>query len=194
LGSTWDDVIKKAVFTPFSDKMSHKDGTLYSMGWYIREKSDQHSKTYHIGGGTFGFSNKVAIYPDEQLYIIILSNISFLPIDDVLWKDIEKIVLGKPFELPNKFSEQIMLSPEVLKSFEGLYASENGIELKVFIHQSSIYVKLGRNPPLEVYAKGENEFFAKKIDVQFNFVRDEKGKITGLRTEGRGRTDYFLKQ
>jgi CubicO group peptidase (beta-lactamase class C family) len=195
IGSTWDDAIRRAAFTPLTtEKMSHKDGALYGIGWYIREKTDQYARAYHIGGGTYGFSSKVAIYPDEQLYIIILSNVSFLPVDDVLWKDIEKIVLGKPFELPEKFSEQIILNPEVLKPFEGLYASENGMELNVFIHQSSIYVKLGRNPPLEIYAKGNNEFFAKKIDVQFNFVRDEKGKISGLRIEGRGRTDYFLKQ
>ncbi len=195
LDSLWDDAIKRAAFTPLTtEKMSHKDGALYGMGWYIREKTDQHSKAYHIGGGTYGFSSKVAMYPDAQLYIIILSNISLLPMDDVLWKDIEKIVMGRTFKLPEKFPEQIKLGPEVLKTFEGLYTSDNKMELRVFMHQSSIYVKLERNPPLEIYAKSENEFFARKIDVQFNFVRDKEGKITGLRTEGRGRTDYFLKQ
>jgi CubicO group peptidase (beta-lactamase class C family) len=195
LSGKWDSSIVQTTFSPSTAQpISHKGGSLYGMGWYLREKTDQQPKAYHIGGGTFGFSSKIAIYPEENFCIIILANVSFLPLDDVLWKDIEAMAFGKPFKMPMQSAVQVNLPVGELEKFTGSYASTNGMELNIFVQEKSLYVKLGRNPPLAIYAKSPYEFFARKIDIQFVFTFSKEGKVTALKSNGRGRTDHFTKR
>lgn len=191
----WGETLIETTFKPLTTlKMNHKSGAFYGMGWYIKESNHNEPKTYHIGGGTFGFSSKVAIYPEEKICIIILANISFLPIDDVIWKDVEKIVFGKAFEFPKEHVKPVRLSVEELEKFAGIYITNTAIKLNIFIHGDKLFAKLGTNPPFEIYAKNQSEFFSKKIDIQFTFILNENGIVTELKTEGRGRVDRFEKQ
>jgi hypothetical protein len=194
VGSMWDAEIVKELFTPSIAKQTRlKANSIYNMGWQIREELNGRPTACHTGGGTYGFSSKIAIYPNEKLYVIILSNVSFMPMDDVLWRDIEMILFDKPFELPKQLPELVSLEVQKMEKYVGLY-SAGGMELNVFIHGNKLYVKLGGNPPLEIYAKNENEFFSKKIDVKFNFSLDDAGRVKGLQSENRGRTDSFSKK
>jgi CubicO group peptidase (beta-lactamase class C family) len=194
VGSMWDAEIVKELFTPSIAKQTRlKANSIYNMGWQIREELNGRPTACHTGGGTYGFSSKIAIYPNEKLYVIILSNVSFMPMDDVLWRDIEMILFDKPFELPKQLAELVSLEVQKMEKYVGLY-SAGGMELNVFIHGNKLYVKLGGNPPLEIYAKNENEFFSKKIDVKFNFSLDDAGRVKGLQSENRGRTDSFSKK
>lgn len=191
----WGEHLVETTFKPLTTiPRNHKGSALYGMGWHIKEGNNNELKTYHIGGGTFGFSSKIAIYPEEKICIIILANVSFLPINDVIWKDVEKIVFGKPFEFPKEYVKPVQLSVKEFKNFEGVYTTTKDIKLNIFIHEDKLFARLGRNPPFEIYAKSQNEFFSKKIDIQFTFVLNENGRVTALKTEGRGRVDRFEKQ
>lgn len=89
--SIWSDSLQKMLFTIYTKKTPY-----YGYGWFIRP--DKRLVYYH-GGGTFGCSAFSAWYPHEQVSIIILSNVSVLPVNE-LWNDIEKIIFKEPFELP----------------------------------------------------------------------------------------------
>ena len=191
----WSESLVETVFKPLTTlNMNHKSGALYGMGWYIKESNHNEPGAYHTGGGTFGFSSKIAIYPQEKICIIILANVSFLPIDDVIWKDVEKIVFGKSFKFPKEYVNPVRLSIEELEKFTGMYTTNTEMKLNIFMHEERLFAKLGRNPPFEIYAKSQNEFFSKKIDIQFTFILNENGTAKELKTEGRGRVDHFEKQ
>jgi CubicO group peptidase (beta-lactamase class C family) len=194
-GAVWDGPLTKTIFTPLTGKnMEHKDNARYGMGWSIREKSGTSPKAYHIGGGTFGYSGMAVIYPEERIYLIMLANVSFLPMDDVIWSDLEKIVFNQPFALPKLYPRPLPLSVEKLEKFSGVYTAASGMTLQILMHQNRLYAKAGNNPPFEMYASGQNEFFAKKADVSFTFTLAADGSVTGLQAKGKGRTDEFRKK
>lgn len=190
----WNKPLLKKIFSPMTDKKIKTKDDLYGMGWYIREKTQKNRKAYHIGGGTFGYSSLAVIYPEEKIHIIVMSNVSSLPMDDVIWKDIESIVFNEPFELPKTFTKSFQLSSKELEKFSGIYIANNGMKLLIQSHENKLFAKAGQNPPFEIYAIKENEFFSKKIDISFTFKQNKNGEITSIQTNGRGRIDNFEKQ
>ncbi|MDN5204227.1 serine hydrolase domain-containing protein [Fulvivirgaceae bacterium BMA10] len=190
----WGTEVIASTFMPMSSlKSPQKDQSLYGRGWYLTKRAGDRPEVFHLGGGTFGYSCNAAIYPEKKWSIVVLTNVSFLPIDDIR-NDIEKIVFGLPFELPEDFDDTIELSSEQLKRLVGGYQAENGMVLNVIFHQGSLYAKLGPNPPLELHATDNLKFFSKKIDIRFAFQTNEANEIEGLEAKGRGRIDYFQRQ
>ncbi|MEO5562630.1 MAG: serine hydrolase domain-containing protein [Chitinophagaceae bacterium] len=179
----WSEALKKLLFTVHTQKMPH-----YGYGWFIR--SGKRSVYYH-GGGTFGCSALSAWYPNEQLSIVILSNVSVLPVNE-LWNDIEKIIFKEPFELP-VISHAIQMSNVELQSFTGIYVQEVQ-ELSILFVNNQLYAKLGAKPPFEIYPENRFKFYGKKVNVHLTFKTDGEGNITGLETELRGQTHQFNKK
>src|SRR5690606_4012420 len=70
---------KTSIFSK-SEKAFKYKGEHYGYGWYIGTRIP--IKYYH-GGGTWGYSTNTAFYPDEKISIIILSNVSVLPITSI---------------------------------------------------------------------------------------------------------------
>ncbi|GAA5020659.1 hypothetical protein GCM10011506_04370 [Marivirga lumbricoides] len=190
----WGQTILTQTFSPLTTfNSTEKEGALYGQGWYLTEEKNDIPTNYHISGGTYGFSSAASIYPTNKFSIVILSNMSFLPVDQ-LRRDIEKIVFGLPFKMPEKYEKSVALADEQLQKLAGNYLAENGMLLKVFTHQGNLYAKLGGHPPFALMAKNELSFYSSKIDILLMFQMNEAAKIKGLEAQGRGRVDYFEKQ
>jgi CubicO group peptidase (beta-lactamase class C family) len=171
----WGSRVRQQLFTVHNRALS------YGYGWYI----DPERKKYWHGGGTFGCSAISAVYEREKLSIVLLGNVSVLPVNELL-ADIEKIVSGQPFEMP-AIQQQIRLSDEQLKAFTGIYVFE-GQTLHILQQGSQLYAKMGNRPAFEIYPKNKRAFYGKKVNVQLNFKDD------GVETEARGQVIRFLKQ
>lgn len=188
--SFWGKDLLQTIFTKTTNKkMPHNNNAFYGMGWYIHENVLDRPKSYQVAGGMFGFSSISIIYPDKGLHVILLSNVSFLPVNEI-WNDIEKIIFNKPFKLPELIKSKV-ISKEWLEKLTGAYVANNGMKLNVFIYQSKLFVKLGENPPLEIVSDQELIFNAKKINIRFMFKKGMTNKIEGLITEGRGEVHEF---
>ncbi len=191
----WGEEVQALSLQALSDlPMQHKKGARYARGWYIREASQRGPRAYHIGGGTYGFSSKAAIYPESKIALVILSNVSFLPLDDVLWRDLEKLVFKQAFHMPDAFPPVIQLSPDYLSEYAGSYRADNGRSLQLLLHQNQLFAKLGPAPPFQMYPYGEDVFYGKKVEVRFRFLRDEAGRLHSLETQFKGRQDHFDKE
>jgi CubicO group peptidase (beta-lactamase class C family) len=160
----------------------------YGYGWFIRE--DKRPAYYH-GGGTFGCSAISVWYPKEQMSVVILSNVSTLPVNE-LWNDIEKIIFSEPFELP-VISRAITLSPEIMQLFTGRYVYDQQ-ELNILLINGQLYAKLGEKPPFEIYPENKYRFSGKKVNVRITFEVDGDGNITGLEADARGQLRHFNKK
>lgn len=171
----WSADVKRQLFSIHNKKLS------YGYGWYINPEKTR----YWHGGGTFGCSAISAVYEPEKLSIVLLSNVSVLPVNELL-ADIERIVRGQPFEMP-VLQQQIRLGDEQLKAFVGTYVHD-GQELRILQQGNQLYAKMGNRPPFEIYPKSNREFYGKKVNVQLIFKED------GLETEVRGQTLRFNKQ
>ncbi len=171
-----------------SEHSMQKNDDGYGYGWYLN--FDAPTKYYH-GGGTWGYSTFTSMYPDSQISIIILSNVSTLPISNIA-SDVEKIVFGKPFQVPT--IEEVSVKPENIGIYSGKFiADENQMVLSIIKVQNSLFAKLGGNPPFEIYPKDNHQFFGKKVEIEFTFKLNESNFVTGLLAEGMGKSFQFRK-
>ncbi len=180
--NTWNDSLQKLLFTVHTHKTP-----AYGYGWFIREGK---RRAYFHGGGTFGCSALSAWYPDEKVSVVILSNVSVLPVNE-LWNDIEKIIFNEPFELRNDHT--IRMSAGELDAFAGRYM-QGTQALGILRSEGRLYAKLGNNPPFEIFPEDKHRFFGKKVNVRFTFRQNGEGNIAGVEAEARGEKRYFSKE
>ena len=179
--------IKTEVFA-HQNKTTKKSRDSYGFGWYT--KFDLPRKQYH-GGGTWGYSTYTAKYPDSNISIIILSNISKLPISSIA-SDVEKIVFRLPFEMPS--IEEIIKESVNLEMYSGTFISNSSkMVLTITKVENSLYAQLRGNPPFEIYPKGDHQFFAKKIEIEFTF-EIKNDLIIGLSAKRMGQQFQFKKE
>ncbi|NMH86998.1 serine hydrolase [Flavivirga algicola] len=191
--SIWNSELKQSLFNPITDHlMPHNNKAQYGMGWYIHNKKNDRLKSYQASGGTFGYSSISVVYPERKLTLIVLSNISFLPMHSI-WSDMEKIILEKPFKLPTIINSSL-ISIKSLEKFIGTYRASNNMQLKILEHQGKLFAKLGSKPPFRIYTESHSVFFGKKVGVRFTFnVLSDNKTVTGLKTEGKGKEFKFKK-
>ena len=169
-------------------QQTQKNNESYRYGWYM--SSDVPKKQNH-GGGTWGYSTYNSMYPDKQISIVILSNISTLPISTIA-SDVEKIVFGQPFQIPS--IEKVSKESDKLEMYSGSFISETSkMVLIIKKVENSLYAKLGNNPPFEIYPKGNHQFFGKKIEIEITFQIDND-LVSGLMAERMGKTFNFIKE
>ncbi len=187
----WTREIKEQLFSVQNQQSMHGREDAYGYGWFIRPGGNRTRKAYYTGGGTFGCSAISVIYPEEDMSIVILSNVSTLPVDE-LWNDVEKIVFGEDFKLPVIHKEQ-KLSVEHLGKMPGSYVAENGMKLSISLMGSQLYAKLGNNPAFEIYPEALFQFYGKKVAVALRFQPDDAGNVTLVEAEGKGQKFTFKK-
>jgi CubicO group peptidase (beta-lactamase class C family) len=169
-------------------KIQTKQQPYYGYGWYVRPGK---RLAYYHGGGTFGTSALSACYPDDQVSVVILSNISVLPVNEI-WSDIEKIIFNEPFELP-EIKATVTMTSEELKALTGTYLGE-GQELSILLRDNRLYAKLGSKPPFEIYAEDKQRFYAKKVNVLFTFETGTDEKKLRLSARIGDKVHYFNKK
>lgn len=185
--------IAKAVHPKNNFVAKRHNDAQYGWGWFIRQEEKNRPLVYFHGGGTFGCSAMSAIYPEEGLSIVILSNVSGLPID-MIWQNVEAIAFGRPFELltPPASTGFSNLS---LDSYIGNFVSiPGGQKLRVFVQEEQLFAQLQGRPPFPLSPVGEHTFYGKKVGVSFSFEVAAEHQVIGLKAEGRGRNFRFAKE
>lgn len=173
---------EKGLKTVLNDKLN------YAYGWFTDAESP--AKFYH-GGGTWGYSSYLAIYPTDQISIIILTNVSSLPMK-AIGADIEKLVYGMPFTMP-VLEKAVVMKPEDLEIYSGAYRSETS-EMSLQIQQqgSTLFAQIGGSPAFQIYPKGNHVFFGKKVEVEFTFQAVGK-EVEGVVAARMGKNFVFKK-
>lgn len=162
----------------------------YGYGWYTDNNSPR-KKFYH-GGGTWGFSSHIAFFPEEGLSIIILSNVSTLPVRTMA-AQLEKIIFGEAVNIP-KVTETTEKPAFPLIQYAGSYLSTSGqMKFIIALQQNQLYAQLQGNPPFLITPLGGNRFLGKKIDIELEFKTNE-GQVVGIMAERLGRKFEFKKQ
>lgn len=144
----------------------------YGFGWWIIDKEDVGEVVYHAGNSN-GFETHFERHIDSDKTIIVLQNFdATTPAIDA----IDAILYNKPLNFVISRKE-IKLSENLLKRLEGEYAINDDFIFKVFVEDSILFAQLSGQSAVELNAETENSFFVKKVDVQFEFIKDETDKV-----------------
>jgi CubicO group peptidase (beta-lactamase class C family) len=135
--------------------------------------------SYH-GGEINGFSTRIARYPDEQVSIIVLTNIESptAPAPVVLIANaLAAILFGEPYAAP-KQRQAIELDSALYDTYVGQYELEPGWVMSVTKEANRIFTQwIGQNR-VELFAESPTQFFAKVTDAPCTFVVNEAGKAS----------------
>lgn len=118
----------------------------YGYGWFLRRFSNRERDFNFTGGGTFGCSAISGYYPNTKISVVILSNVSTLPVGE-MQSNVESIVFGDRFDMP-VVRTHIVMEASQLGKFQGTYTADNGHQLAIFLKGEQLYAKMGQKPIL----------------------------------------------
>ena len=162
------------MFTPFKDMYPGKS---YAYGWWTSQKFGRQEIAH--GGNLAGFITYIARYPSERVTVIVLSNNgrgSSGKISNVL----SAIVFGAPYEIP-KERKAVTVGSSVLDKYVGQYQVQYPPTTFIITNENGKLMALrDAEPKVEMFAESETNFFLKTEDIQFTFVKDTNGVVTGF--------------
>lgn len=165
---------REAMFTPVHEMIP---GKRYASGLWVSEKFGRREIAH--GGNLAGFITYIARFPSDRVTVIVLSNNgrgSSGKISNVL----SAIVFGAPYEIPRPRKE-IQVASAVLDRYVGRYrVALPPTEFTITNDNGKLMAKRDAAQPLEMTAESETGFFLKTEDIQFRFIRDARGAVTGM--------------
>jgi hypothetical protein len=156
------------MFTPFK-----KD---YGYGWAITRIFNRRCVTH--SGGINGFSSNISRFVDDDVCVIVLSNVDTSPASRI-GRDLAAIAFGEKYELPAERTE-IEINPKVFDDYSGKYQISSEVMITISRSPDRLFIELAGQPKFVLYPESETKFFLKVTDAQVTFVRDEKGEVSHL--------------
>ena len=162
------------MFTPFKEMLPGKG---YAYGWWTSKKFDRQEIAH--GGNLAGFITYMARFPSERVTVIVLSNNgrgSSGKISNVL----SAIVFGAPYEIPRE-RKAVAVASSILDKYVGQYQIQlPPTNFTITNENGKLMALRDAEPKVEMFAESETNFFLKTEDIQFKFVKDTNGAVTGL--------------
>jgi CubicO group peptidase (beta-lactamase class C family) len=156
----------------------------YGYGWFIDEQFSR--KRIHHGGGINGFTTDLLRFPDEELCVVVLSNVESRYAGQVA-SDLAAMTFGQSYELP-KERLFISLLSGVLDAYTGQYEIEPGLELTITRDKERLLGQLPGQPRFELRPESAEKFFVKEAGAEITFVKDGEQQPTLLRLKQGNRT------
>lgn len=176
---TSNKILKKEsltnAFTPRKDK--------YGLGWIIDTFAGRQVITHD--GGIHGFLSSNSIFPNDQISITLLSNSNSTKMGDVSG-DVFAILFDRPYKLP-QVKEQVIVDRSLLQQYVGEYELTPGFKITVSIKDGKFFGQATGQPPFEMFAKNESQFFLKVVDAQVDFFKNDKGEVEKMVFHQNGR-------
>ena len=165
----------KKMTTPFLNN--------YAFGLGVRTANGRTEISH--SGGINGFNTSMRYWPEEKLAVIALANQNGLS-PDLISSAAAKVIHGDKVILPSE-RKQVSVAPDVLKAYVGTYEVTPTLSLNITLEGTQLMAQAGNQPKNAIFPESATSFFAKDNDAQIEFVKNEKGEVTGLVLSQNGR-------
>jgi CubicO group peptidase (beta-lactamase class C family) len=165
-------------FTPCT--LTNGESTGYGYGWFIADFAGRRSIEH--GGGIHGFSSYEMTFPEDRLFIAILTNSAVEGREPepravkIAWL---ALGLAEPERRP------VAVAGPDLEPLPGVYANERGQEYFVTREGDRLFAQRKGGPKTELYPASPTEFFLRDNPARFMFSLDGTGPASGLRIKPR---------
>jgi CubicO group peptidase (beta-lactamase class C family) len=165
----------KAAFTPVVlNNGKTPPGTNYGYGWGIDEYRGRNAIQH--SGGLHGFISNAARFTEDNMTVVILTNIS-PPEMNLNPYPIAEYYLYDKMKAQPSYSVKDAGDMNV-KAYEGRYDFGNGMVMTFTSKDNNLFAQLTGQPNFPVFPAGPDEFFWKVVEARIKFIRDEKGQVT----------------
>ena len=182
----WDKALfgSKVLSKASVDRMISSD---YGIG---ESKIANHRSIGHDGRLT-GFTSFNDYYPDDDTYVVFLSNIESGAIASIR-KDLPAILFNEPFKMPAKRPPVIKLDPRTVDSYVGRYQVAPGFILTAKNERGNLL--LGTVEGLyPMIPESETKFFYPLRYAEVEFVKNAAGLVTEMKWREFG-SEYVCKK
>lgn len=152
-------------------KLNNGEPTNYGYGWMMNEVNGTPSIEH--GGGIFGYTTSGIYLPEENLYVIVLTNRDGSSPQDVAIK-MTAHVIGKPYPESN---DAVSLTKQQLSKWTGNYELEDGQLRKISLEDGKLYNQGDGRGKKPMFPLSEDKFFSDNGMGLYDFALEE-GKKT----------------
>jgi len=147
------------------------DGSLanYGYGWQINELNGKRSIEH--GGGIFGYATQGVYVPDEDIYVIVLTNANGNSPQDITLK-MAAMVMDTPMP---QMEQAVTLSRKQLERWTGTYAFNDNVLRFVTLENDRLYSQREGSDKLALYPIAKNQFYFEDSFTNYTFSM-ENGK------------------
>jgi CubicO group peptidase (beta-lactamase class C family) len=186
--AVWSDAVfsGKLVRKEWLDKalapytLSNGESTGYGYGWLVGDFAGHRSIEH--GGGINGFSTYEMTFPEDRIFVAILTNSAVAGRDpEPRAVQIARLALG----LTEPERKAITLPARDLDPFAGVYADERKREFYVSREGDKLFAQQQGGAKGELAPVSATEFFLRDNPARFMFVKDTGGRVIGLRIKSR---------
>jgi len=150
------------------------------LGWGIAK--NRGTEVMFVNGRSGGYRTWLGFEPRTRRGVVVLTNADGVVGPD----DLGRYVLNSAFPLlPNVPSaptprRQTRVDPTVFDRFVGHYQLAPAVILTVGRQGSRLFTQFTGEPPFELFAESEKDYFLKAADAQFAFESDGTGKVKAV--------------
>jgi CubicO group peptidase (beta-lactamase class C family) len=159
----------------------------YPYGWGARETKSKH-KYIEQSGRDPGFASHIAVFPDDDLVVIVLGNLEDAAVN-VMADDLAALALGESPQPPAARPKTTAPIPHV-EDYAGRYEVNPTFLIDVRAEGSDLYLRGTGGDYLPLEPTGKDSFFYRQLYVKVGFQRNKEGKIGTLLWNG----DYPCKK
>lgn len=148
------------------------DASVSSYGFGLNNINIHQHKAIIHQGATAGFKTSAVYFPDEDIYIAVLSNdSSSRPFDLTLLLSAEMLAINYPDYSP------VDIGKTQLNKLLGRYKVEDDSIRTLFVEEGVIYTKRDDSLPYKVIPMSDNSFFYEGSLAYFVIDEDNTGKL-----------------
>lgn len=163
------------------EKVLQNHGQNVGYGWFIRDHLNR--KRFQMNGRSPGFSSYLAIYPDEKLIVVVLSN-NYISLPYDIGQNLAALVLKEATESLNLSTKAI--DKEQLKQLVGYYQfSEDfyrpNFKLNVREQDGKLYTDWGALVPIDEGSTAFQKFILRTYWSSIEFIRNKEGEFVKMK-------------
>ena len=161
------------------------EGISYGLGWMLREWEGQ--PVIEHGGNTQGFGAQVALLPESNIGFVLLTNVTFTPLQQQSINMVWEAVLGE-------WEEADADDTNVYEPYIGEYIANFGqfedVEFTVLVQNDRLAVDMPGQQIFELKEPDEEGkwYFAITDTIAVSFDRDDEGNVIGMKLHQAGYT------
>jgi CubicO group peptidase (beta-lactamase class C family) len=169
------DSSRQAFFTPTA---TMEEGIGYTYGGAVLEISGRNYTLF--SGDINGFFATALRYPEEEIYVIVLSNLRNPSVQAVAL-GLAAIALDDPYEIPGQHIV-VDVDPAIYEKYVGRYQVAPDEVVTIITENSHLFVQVPNQPKFEILPESETDFFAEigGTNIELHFQVTEDGAVTGM--------------
>lgn len=182
----WDEALytEKLLKRAWWTKMTTPGLSDYGYGLTMKPVDGKASQSH--GGGINGFNTFMIRFPEEHVVAIALANQNGQAPQEIAM-NLARMYFGAEVK-PRELRSEVKLPAAQLDEYAGRYQLAPNFVLKVWRDGERLMTQATGQGPIEIFAKGDGQFFPKVMEAELTFARDKDGKTTGLTLRQGGRT------